>query len=240
MKSNLRQVWLSSWFDPFHIGRRFIYKDIKQHRGFVSGVLLDIGCGDKPYLKLLQGKFTKYIGLDIPSRIPRSNIKEIQKVIDVYGSGFRLPFKNHRIDTILCIEVLQHAEEPGQIFSEISRVLKKDGILLLIAPQNVHIHEAPYDFYRYTGYGLEYLCRKNNLRILRSKRQGGFWAVMGFETSVYLFNTFCLKKDGKMRYLSSLIILPFGALIQLLFLSLDTINRNSITTINNFVMAKQI
>ena len=239
MKS-LRHFWLSTWFDPFHICRRFIYNDIKKYRNFVKGLLLDLGCGEKPYQDLLRDRTKRHIGLDIPSRIKRSNIKEIQKTIDIYGSGFNLPFKNNSIDTVLCIEVLQHVEEPHQIFSEIGRVLKKGGTLLLIAPQSTHLHEIPYDFYRYTRYGLEYLCKKNNLDVIRLSTQGGLLATVGFEASVSLFNSLCIGKTGHMRRIVSSVILPVCALIQLVSLLFDKITYIPANTMNNFLVAKKL
>ena len=65
-----------------------------------------------------------------------------------------LNFKENAFDLVLMLEVLEHVEQPFNASSEILRVLKPGGILLLSTPFTFGIHDAPYDFWRFTKYGL--------------------------------------------------------------------------------------
>ena len=65
-----------------------------------------------------------------------------------------LNFKDKQFDLVLMLEVLEHVEKPFDVSSEILRVLQPEGNLLLSVPFTFGIHEAPYDFWRFTKYGL--------------------------------------------------------------------------------------
>jgi len=140
------------------------------------GILLDIGCGDKPYKKLFSHLVDKFIGLDT-NKIPNK--------ADIHGSILALPFKNKTIDTILCVWVLDDVPEPNLVFSEISRVLKKNGKFLLVANQSDTLHFQPNDYFRFTKYAINYLSEKNNMQVMEYKQIGGFWIMIGFKLISY-------------------------------------------------------
>ena len=66
-----------------------------------------------------------------------------------------LKFEEEEFDLVLLLEVLEHVDQPFNASSEIYRVLKPKGILLLSTPFTFGIHDAPYDFWRFTKYGLK-------------------------------------------------------------------------------------
>ncbi len=70
------------------------------------------------------------------------------------------------------MEVLEHADAPEQAISEIHRVLKKDGILLLSTPFLFEIHDRPNDYYRFTEFGLRHLLR--GFRRVEVRRRNGY------------------------------------------------------------------
>jgi hypothetical protein len=51
--------------------------------------------------------------------------------------------------------------------------------VILTAPQTWRLHEKPYDFFRYTRFGLQYLMEHNGLRVVHLFPQGGAWATLG-------------------------------------------------------------
>jgi SAM-dependent methyltransferase len=124
-----------------------------------QGKLLDVGCGAKPYSLLFLPQVDQYVGVDLPSSAHGAS------EVDVYGNAMALPFQSSSFDTVLCTEVLEHVPEPQKVVHELSRVLKGGGHLLLTAPQNYWVHEAPGDFYRFTRYGLSYLVSEGGLEI---------------------------------------------------------------------------
>lgn len=101
------------------------------------GALLDVGTGAGHMLELLAGRASRAVGVDISSdalRLARTNI---------YGAGLRhcelrrgdmydLPFEHPTFDVATVGRVLAAADEPVVALTEIARVLKPEGRLLLI------------------------------------------------------------------------------------------------------------
>jgi SAM-dependent methyltransferase len=137
-------------------------RDRAQH---ARGRLLDIGCGSAPYRDVFSNVHD-YIGLDFAGDV------------DVVGSGLNLPFRDECFDTILCNEVLEHVPEPATLMGEAFRVLRKGGTLLLTTPQTWGLHLEPYDYYRYTKYGLRHLAEQAGLDVLEVGPTCGVWATV--------------------------------------------------------------
>lgn len=137
---------------------------------FQSGVLLDVGCGNKPY-RAWFSNVNAYIGTDV-TVVGNSEV-------DVVSSSLHLPFASQSFDFVICTQVIEHVEEPSQVMLEINRVLKNGGLLMLSAPMYWRLHEEPYDFYRYTKHGLSYLLKKNGFELIEFIQQGGAWRVVG-------------------------------------------------------------
>jgi ubiquinone/menaquinone biosynthesis C-methylase UbiE len=102
--------------------------------------ILDIGCGQGPFLDL----FPKIsIGLDMNMK---SLLQAKQKSPVIMGNAVSLPFKDESFDGILCSHLIEHLEPHGayNLLYEIGRVLKNDGILILRAPLfNSHFFDDP-------------------------------------------------------------------------------------------------
>jgi len=131
-------------------------------------IVLDLGCG----------------------RLTNSNLLKKSKAIYVDGAFFeginvvcdfgkKLPFKSSSVDAILFSNVFEHMKEPQLVLNEISRVLKKDGELLLLVPFNIKLHQTPFDFFRYTKYALEYISSNSALTVKEIKEVGGVLNIMG-------------------------------------------------------------
>ena len=61
---------------------------------------------------------------------------------------------------LICIfEVLEHTKNPISAVNNIYEILDEGGYVLFSSPFIFHIHDEPYDFYRFTKYGLKHLFR---------------------------------------------------------------------------------
>lgn len=60
-------------------------------------------------------------------------------------------------DFILCTEVLEHTLQPFHAVAEMTRMLKKDGLIFLTVPYNFRIHGPLPDCWRFTEHGLRAL-----------------------------------------------------------------------------------
>lgn len=126
----------------------------------LSGVVLDIGCADGKPREFLPPD-ADYVGLDYfdtATRLYRTRP-------DVFGDAQQLPMADGSVDHVLLLDVLEHIPDPGRCLAEISRVLKAGGTLTIQVPFLYPIHDAPYDFHRWTKFGLERAARTAGLSI---------------------------------------------------------------------------
>jgi SAM-dependent methyltransferase len=65
-----------------------------------------------------------------------------------------LKFENEKFDVVVCKAVLEHVVNPQKAISELTRVLKKDGVIWIEVPFNQHFHPSPKDFWRVTLQGM--------------------------------------------------------------------------------------
>lgn len=140
---------------PVYIVRRGLYKTILNLSSMVGGNILDFGCGAKPYESLfLHAK--SYTGVDIEV----SGHNHSDSKVDVFYDGKTLPFPDGSFDAVVSFEVLEHVFNIGDVLTEIARVLKPRGKFLLSIPFAWEEHEIPYDFARYTSYGIEHVLKQ--------------------------------------------------------------------------------
>jgi SAM-dependent methyltransferase len=98
--------------------------------------------------------------------------------LDVIADLSRLPFREAAFEAALNIVVLEHTREPARVLAEIARVLKPGGQLLLVAPQEWEVHQMPHDYYRYTRYGLAWLCEQAGLAGADIRPIGGYFTLL--------------------------------------------------------------
>lgn len=77
--------------------------------------------------------------------------------VDRIASVYDLPFEDGEFENVLCMSVLEHLEEPKKAITEMHRVLKPGGRIIMSVPFLFPIHEAPDDYWRFTKYGLQKL-----------------------------------------------------------------------------------
>lgn len=113
--------------------------------------LLDVGCGEQPYRPLFAPYALEQVGVDSVAN-PHA---------DLHGPIEELPVDAERFDVVLCIQVLEHVEDPAQGVRELHRVARPGGRVLLSTHGFYVYHPNPVDYWRWTGAGLERLFRDN-------------------------------------------------------------------------------
>ena len=116
----------------------------------MTGRVLDVGCGQMPYRGMLPRQ-SSYVGIDIAAagQFGMSRHPDI-----VAFDGAVIPFPDATFDYVLCTEVLEHVENPGELIAEMRRVLRPGGLIVATVPFSARVHHAPHDFHRYTRYRL--------------------------------------------------------------------------------------
>lgn len=109
-----------------------------------NSVILDVGCGEGKFAKLLKNKNCRIYGIEIDKAAGEAaredgnyvdlfnvNIENINYNIDEYK---RMLKTNILFDYIAIIDVLEHTINPTKVLLELSKLLKKNGKILISVP----------------------------------------------------------------------------------------------------------
>jgi len=113
---------------------RQLYTDI-QHKleDFSFKNLLDIGCGTGNLLSFISSKYsTEISGVDISPKMLQIANEKLGDVADLReGDSANLPFDDESFDMVICNDSFHHYPHPEMVISEIRRVLKPRGNILI-------------------------------------------------------------------------------------------------------------
>lgn len=231
LKQSFNPNLLSLFINPFYFIRKRLYKAVQQKSPLIKGKILDLGCGSKPYKNLFINA-TEYIGVDIDN----PGHDHSKEDIDVYYDGKTIPFENGYFDGVFFSEVLEHVFNPDEILKEINRVLNVNGYLLLTCPFAWDEHEIPYDFGRYTSFGIKHVLEKNNFEIIESNKIGHFTEVLAQFFIHYIRHLIYTKNKYVNIILNIIFISPFtliGSVLSTIFPRIRTLY------FNNIILAKK-
>jgi SAM-dependent methyltransferase len=192
--------WLSLALGSDYIVRRGLFLAIKSFSASISGHILDFGCGSKPYQDLFS-QASSYLGIDL--EITGHDHKDSK--IDVFYDGKVLPFADGRFDAVVSFEVFEHIFDIRPILKEISRVTRESGYLLISIPFAYPEHEAPYDFARYTSFGIEHLLKEAGYDVIALRK-----TTSHVLASAQMFITYLRPRspgNAFLRYLKQLCII---------------------------------
>ena len=225
--------WYHIFYNPFFLIRNGIENEIKKFALQLEGNLLDFGCGSKPYKQYFT-HIQNYVGLDIE----QSGHSHKNEQIDVFYDGKTIPFNDNHFDGIFSSEVFEHVFNIDEVLQELKRVLKPNGKLLISCPFAWPEHEVPYDFARYSSFGIKSILQKNGFVILEQKKTGHFFKVIMQYLILYIF-FFIPKKPLIIYYiLHQIFVLPFLIVTLLISAILPKFMKRKDLYFNNVVLAQ--
>jgi len=148
--------------------------------------ILDVGCGTGAYDRKLASMGHEVIGIDYSEHVVRKAVekskgRDIQYLISAVPY---LPFKDCSFDLVVCIGVLQYVKDEDAVISEIARVLKYGGILILITLNSLSIREILKKVLNPSKYSKETKERRfNPFKLKRVFRDFGDLKIKG----IYIF-----------------------------------------------------
>ena len=98
--------------------------------------------------------------------------------LDAVADLAALPFPAGTFAAAINMVTLEHLREPAAALAEIARALAPGGRLLLAAPHEWEVHQAPHDYFRYTRYGLAYLLEKSGFELVEMRPAGGYFRLL--------------------------------------------------------------
>jgi len=136
-------------------------------------LLLDAGAGNFRFRDSLIGKDYIYESQDFEQVFDQNTRGQHTYVCDITS----IPAESNRFGVVVCTQVLEHLPDPLGALKELARVLKPGGELFLTTNLLFPIHGAPYDFFRFTNFGLDYLCRESGFSNIEVVARGGFFCL---------------------------------------------------------------
>ena len=213
--------------------RRFLYRGIEQWAPRLQGHVLDLGCGTKPYRPLFTHA-ERYTGVDIEI----SGNTDQKESVDVFYNGSELPFEPESVDAVFSSETFEHIFNLEIIVGEINRVLKKDGLLLVTCPFTWPEHEVPYDFARYTSYGIQDMLKRNGFEIVELEKTGNYFLSVLQLQALYLY--YFINRIPVLSPLFFLLFISpiflFGSLVNAV---LPSFMKRKDLYLNNIILAKK-
>jgi SAM-dependent methyltransferase len=185
-----------------------------------GGTVLDIGGRIQPYRTLLPE--TRYLALDL----------RLTPLVNVVANAERIPFLSQGFDLVLCTQMLEYAPDPGLVLSEIHRVLKPGGRLLLSVP-SVFPQDADEDRWRFLPAGIRQLLSAfSEVQIVP---EGS--SIAGFFRTINV----CLHMFAKYSAIRTVLSYTVVPALNLMGLGLEEIarSRNEAFAVNYSAMAQK-
>ncbi len=198
--------WISKRIE---VNRYETYRMLEQaQREIAPGArVLDAGSGEGQFRHYFD--HTQYVGVDLAV----GDATWDYTGLDTQANLIRLPFRSGSFDAAVCIQTLEHVNEPQQVINEIGRVLRPGGRLYLAAPMAWHQHQKPHDYFRYTSFGFRYLVENAGMRVLEMRPWGGYYWFLSFNLQLLHHRLLPRPSNRLLRLLQ----LPLELTIQFIF-----------------------
>jgi len=204
---------------------------VKKNLHLMQGEVYDLGCGIRPYEEDILKYANNYFGLDW------FNTQHSLCADIVADLNSPLPLKNAIADTVISFQVLEHLYEPQVMLNESFRILKPGKRIFVAVPFNWWVHEAPYDFFRYTCYGIKYLLKKAGFIDINVHAVTGFWSMWCLKFNYQ--SARLIRGTTLLRWLIRVMLTPIWFLDQIIAPVLDKFWQGKEETAGYFVKARK-
>ncbi|HLY96658.1 MAG TPA: class I SAM-dependent methyltransferase, partial [Sideroxyarcus sp.] len=126
------------------------------------------------------------------------------------------PFQSREFDGIICNQVLEHVFEPDRFLQEMHRVLKPGGQLLLTVPFVWDEHEQPWDYARYSSFGLRSLLERNGFEVVVQEKTNADVRALFQLVNAYLYKVLWTRWSTLNLLICAIVMAPFNILGALL------------------------
>lgn len=218
-------VWRYQW-----IIHHQVIAALERARAHAHGVLLDVGCGSKPFARHFEGRVSRYLGTDLASSAYFDGVRP-----EIFARAEALPVRTASVDTLLGLSMMDHIAEPDVMLAEAHRVLRPGGTLLLEFPQLVPLHDEP-DYFRYTSSGVRWLLERGGFEPVEIIPMGGLMTRVGMDAIATLNRL----NRGPARVFTELPVRALYVVIQLLFAGLDRLTIDPRQVVGHLAVARRV
>lgn len=146
---------------------------------------------------------------------------------DMVMDATNMSFDAGTFDAVYMMEVLEHVKDPQAALSEVHRVLKDDGRFVMSTPFVFGIHEEPWDFWRFTRYGLEHLLSGFEVGSIRARNHYYRSIIVLFMRTIF--------SPGRKRQVIGAFAMVLGFPFFLMLMLLDWVSPDDRSTTGYFV-----
>ena len=165
-------------------------------KSYVNGKVLDIGAGKLAWRSALSPYLSSYTSADFA--------KEHADLDLIFDATKTFPLSSESFDSLFCYSVLEHTPKPWNVVPELYRVLKPGGCAILSVPFIFYLHGAPYDYYRFTKYGISNLVEEAGFVVDKQVLSGGiFHFLLNAPSVVFSALLYSLRLDFCIPFITS-------------------------------------
>jgi len=107
---------------------------------------LDLGCGEGIFCIELARRGIDVTGIDISQEAinhAKINAKSLKLRIPFIVSGAeKLPFEDKSFDQVICLDVLEHVDDPIKVIKNIRKILREGGRLIITVPNELYLKKS--------------------------------------------------------------------------------------------------
>ena len=178
---------LSGWF------KHETAELIEGFKIFPEDVVLDVGCGDSPFLHFcaMQGAEVIFADIDAQKVAAMTEILKdspARSVTALVSDACSLPVKDASVSKIIAMEIMEHVDDPGALLKELVRVGKPGAQYLITVPDPVAetlqkglappaYFEKPYHVRIIERKEFEQLVLDSGLVVEQRKYYGFYWSI---------------------------------------------------------------
>lgn len=112
-----------------------VYGDVIASLAARDRDFLDLGCGKKSEVTLIEGKVRSLTGMDALYSAIKENETPMRRTV---GDSTALPFKDGSFDVIVSQWMMEHIADPAGVLKECHRVLRKGGNVVMVTNSKYH------------------------------------------------------------------------------------------------------
>lgn len=169
-------------------------------------ILLDAGSGRIEEQSLREEILKTDVTLETLDMFPGEGVDHVGDITDTQ-------FADNSYDVILCMQVLEHVQNPAAVCRELFRILKPGGHALITAPQSAYLHNLPYHFFHFTNIGMRKMVEDAGFEVETIEAQGGHFMTLG----IHLHYTCRVLGTFATSPLKKILLWPFIMLCRILF-----------------------
>lgn len=178
------------WYEHWH--RYALARQLSSHC-----TVLDVACGEGYGAAMVAETAYKVVGVDLSVDViqhAKNNYKHHANLQFVAASCERLPFSDASFDFAISFETIEHIEKQKEFISELTRVLRPDGVLILSSP-NKRLYSDAHDYHN--EFHVRELYRNELEELLRVTFPHIFWLgqKLLFHSTIWPENQACVTTE---------------------------------------------